>query len=150
MKSWDGTPLEGAAAPPPPRRPDRAAELSDTILFDYLTGNHDRWGGNFTNVRTLGRDGPLVLIDNANGFAPRPFTSAHDEAKLHYVQRFRRRTVTAIEGLNIRRFQTALNADPLAPLLTANQLQALEKRRARLLSHVKRMQQEFGERAFPW
>lgn len=140
----------GASIQPPASDPDRAAELSDTVLFDYLTANHDRWGGDFTNVRTLGRNGPLVLIDNANGFPPRSTRDAHIEAQLDFVQRFRQRTVDAIVNLNIEQFRAALDQDELAPLLTQTQLDSFEKRRARLIAHVHHMHERFGARAFPW
>ena len=46
----------------------RAREISDMIVFDYLTQNVDRWGGDFTNIRTRQVDGPLIYLDNGAGF----------------------------------------------------------------------------------
>jgi len=37
-----------------PDTSERPAELSDLIVFDYLTQNVDRWGGDFTNLRSRG------------------------------------------------------------------------------------------------
>jgi hypothetical protein len=137
-------------SPAPHDEAKRSAEISDLILFDYLTANHDRWGGNFTNVRTMGQRGPIIAIDNANGFPPRSVRNPHSEAKLAALQRFRKRTVEAIEQLEIQDFQDAVSSDPVGPLLTDAQLQAFASRRTRLLEHVRQMRSEFGERAFPW
>ena len=129
---------------------ERAAELSDLILFDYLTANHDRWGGQFTNVRTLGVDGPLIAIDNANGFPPMDRPTGHSEAKLRAVQRFRAETIRAIEAFDIKQFQQKIERDPLAPLLTRRQLAELEQRREKLLRHVRAVRDRVGDAAIPW
>ena len=135
---------------PPPDVPDRIAELSDLILFDFLTANHDRWGGEFTNVRTLGKKGPLLAIDNANGFPRAGGTDAHALAKLEWLQRFRGRTVRALEHLELSAFEAALGQDPLAPLLNQTQLEHFERRRQRALAHIRDMQTRFGASALPW
>jgi hypothetical protein len=130
---------------------ERPAELSDLIVFDYVTANHDRWGGDFTNVRSLGENGPLIAIDNANGFPPGPERAdAHAEAKLRAVQRFRKRTLRAVERFQLADFEAAMAADPLAPLLSQEQLVALEQRRQRAVAHMLEMHRKFAGRAFPW
>lgn len=135
-----------------PRRlsEERAAELSDLVVFDYLTANHDRWGGQFTNVRTLGAEGPLIAIDNANGFPPRDRPTQHSEAKLRAVQRFRASTIHAIQRFDVEQFRQQLERDPLAPLLTRRQLNELEQRRQRLLQHVRAVRDRVGDAAMPW
>ena len=139
-----------AEAPEPDRR-DRPAELSDLILFDYLIGNLDRWGGGFTNVRTRGPGGPLVYLDNANGFPPAQVGKSRLlDVRLESVQRFRRKTVEAIRKLDGERFRSRLAKDPLAPLLDDAQLRELETRRARLLAHVDHIERTKGSAAFPW
>lgn len=160
-ESSDGT--ETAPAPeepdtevsgPPAGEPDtadRPAELSDMILFDYLTTNVDRWGGSFTNVRTRGVGGPLVYLDNAAGFTagPRARIPLMD-ARLHALSRFRRSTVAAIGALSMERLARRMGDDPLAPVLTTRQLDQLEERRRHLLEYVARIQREHGEAATPW
>ncbi len=143
-----------AAAPisPAERRAleGRIAEISDLVVFDYLIANHDRWGGGFTNVRTLGKDGPLIYIDNANGFPRAGTVGPQLEAKLDAVQRFRSRTVTALKTLRIEDLTAALESDPLSPLLSEEQLKQLEQRLKRVLTHIKTMQAKFGAKATPW
>jgi hypothetical protein len=137
-------------SPPAPKFPDRAAELSDLILFDYLIDNVDRWGGAFTNVRTLGREGVLIYLDNASGFAPRRKPSEVSEARLKFVQRFRRSTVEAIRHLDARSLRRRMASDPLAPVLTETQWRELDARRERVLAHVAHMEKAHGSRALPW
>jgi hypothetical protein len=133
-----------------PKFVDRAAELSDLILFDYLIDNVDRWGGGFTNVRTLGHGGVLIYLDNANGFAPRRRPSEVSEARLKFVQRFRRSTIEAIRHLDWRSLRRRMSADPLSPVLNESQWQDLDVRRRRLLAHVAEVERAHGSHALPW
>jgi hypothetical protein len=136
--------------PHAPDTPDRPAELSDLVLFDYMIGNLDRWGGNFTNVRTLGHGGPLVHLDNANGFHRRDGGRDLLDAQLTAVQRFRRSTVDAIRAFDPSELEKRLEREPAGPILDREQLDALEVRRQRLLEHVDEMQHAHGAAAMPW
>lgn len=129
---------------------DRAAELSDLVLFDYLLGNIDRWGGGFTNVRTRGPDGPLVHIDNANGFHRGSGKTAHLDAQLRAVQCFRKRTVAAIRAFDAARLRDSLKSEALAPILDEQRLEGFEARRLGVLEHVAEMQRRHGAAALPW
>jgi hypothetical protein len=146
---------QGGVGPPIPKPEEpklinRAAELSDMIVFDYLIDNVDRWGSKFTNVRTLGPDGALMYLDNANGFAPRKKPSQVSGARLRFVQRFRRSTVEAVRQLDIPSLRRRMAGDPLNPLLSESQLQDLEARRRRLLAHIAQMQDAHGSQSLPW
>jgi len=132
-----------ARAPDPP---ERAAELSDLIVFDYLVQNVDRWGGNFTNVRTRGRGGPLIYLDNGAGFWLGDQRLSLMERRLRALQRFRRKTVDAVRGLDVDRLADRLRSDPLGPVLNERQLDGLRQRRKAVLAHVDRMISRFGER----
>lgn len=134
-----------------PNTEERAAELSDMIAFDYLTQNVDRWGGNFTNVRTLGKGGPLIYLDNGAGFWLGEQRLGLMEARLKALQRFRRSTVEAFRKLDVDRFARRLATDPLAPVLNERQLNGLKRRQQAFLAHVDRMIDRFGEReALAW
>jgi hypothetical protein len=129
----------------------RPGELSDLILFDYLTQNVDRWGGDFTNLRSQGPRGPLVYLDNGAGFWLGEQRLGLMEARLKALQRFRRSTVEAIRGLDIERFARRLQEDPLAPVLNEKQLDGLAQRSRAVLEHVDAMVARFGEaRVFAW
>ena len=134
-----------------PDNEERPAELSDMILFDYLTQNVDRWGGDFTNVRTRGLGGPLIYLDNGAGFWLGEQRLGLMEARLKALQRFRRATVDAIRNLDIERFAARLRADPLAPVLNQKQLDGLAERRRAVLEHVDALIARFGEHeVLPW
>jgi len=129
----------------------RPAELSDLIVFDYLTQNVDRWGGDFTNVRSRGKGGPLIYLDNGAGFWLGQQRLGLMEARLKALQRFRRSTIDALRALKIDRFASRLRQDPLAPVLNEKQLAGLEQRRRAVLGHVDAMVDRFGEaRVFAW
>jgi hypothetical protein len=136
-------PIRPSAAGPPDT-PDRVAELSDLVLFDYLIGNLDRWGGGYTNVRTRGAGGPLVHLDNANGFHAGVTSTRHLDAQLAAVERFRRKTVEAIRGFDVHGFARRLSHEPLAPILTEQQLERVEVRRQRILDHVAAVERKHG------
>jgi hypothetical protein len=129
----------------------RPAELSDLIVFDYLTQNVDRWGGDFTNVRSRGLGGPLIYMDNGAGFWLGEQRLGLMEARLKALQRFRRSTIDAVRKLDVDRFSVRLQGDPLAPVLNEKQLDGLAQRRRAVIEHVDTMVTRFGEaRVFAW
>jgi hypothetical protein len=132
-------------AEPAPEGADRAAELSDLIVFDYLVQNVDRWGGGFTNVRTRGHGGPLVFLDNGAGFWPNEQRLPLMEARLRHLERFRPSTVEALRRFDRARFEARIADDPLAPLLDAHQLDGLESRVSAVLEHARAMHTTHGD-----
>jgi hypothetical protein len=135
---------------PVPSRADLPAELSDMIVFDFLTLNYDRWGGDNTNVLTLGAGGPLVFLDNGDGFSVGPVRRSLLDARLAPLQRFRRATINALRALDIAKLGRSLSADPLAPILDAHMLQDLGLRRDAVLEHVATQQRRFGDAVYAW
>ena len=148
---------EDAGAPvlePAPDEPDteeRAAELSDLVVFDYLVHNPDRWSDNSTNVRTRGEGGPLVHLDQGAGFSPRRARLRLMDARLEAAQRFRRITIEAVRALDLEAYAHALETDPLAPILDPRQLEHLAERRTYLLDHVDALARDRGEeQVYAW
>jgi len=134
-----------------PANPDLIPALSDMIVFDYLTLNLDRWGGEFTNVRTKEKDGPLIFLDNGAGFSLGQATNGMMRSRLHAVEKFRRATIDAVRNLNLDALKKRMNSDPLAPLLPPFAFTQLEERRQHVLSHVAAMTDKYGEAAvYPW
>ncbi|MDH5493947.1 MAG: hypothetical protein OEY14_18495, partial [Myxococcales bacterium] len=134
-----------------PHREERPAELSDLIVFDYLTQNVDRWGGGNVNVRTRGARGPLVYLDNGAGFWHGEQRLGLMERRLEALQRFRRRTLRALERFAIEDFTERLEGEPLAPILTARQLAGVEARRQAVLAHIASLRSRYGDAAvLPW
>ena len=127
-------------------RPGRAAELSDLILFDFLTSNVDRWGGGFTNLRLQGPRGPLIFLDNGAGFWLGRNRLGLMDARLEALQRFRKTTVDALQAFDSERFRRRMQTDPLHPFLTEQQISGVEQRRLAALNHINAMYARFGTR----
>ncbi len=130
---------------PEPDTADRPGELSDLIVFDYLTRNLDRWGGDNANVLVRGKHGPLVFLDNGAGFEPGDPRPSLMEARLHALQRFRRRTIEAIRAFDRFRYEARLATEAVQPVLTSNQLQGLDDRRQGLLEWIAEMEAVHGQ-----
>ncbi len=135
---------------PEPDRAERAAELSDLIVFDYLTLNIDRWGGGNANVLTYGKQRRLIFLDNGAGFSPGPPKRGLMEDRLRVLQRFRRSTIEALRAFDIDSFADALARDRLAPLLNDGDLQGLEIRRLAVLARVDELRQTLGDEVLAW
>ncbi len=133
-----------------PDREDRAAELSDLLVFDYLIRNLDRWGGGNANVLMRGQHGPLVFLDNGAAFEPGDARPSLMEARLHVVQRFRRGTVAAVRAFDVARFKARLGGEVVQPVLSAAQIQGLLARRKGLLEWVAEMEKAHGEAIWAW
>jgi hypothetical protein len=129
---------------------ERAAELSDLIVFDHLIGNIDRWSKDFVNVLTIGPDKRLVFLDNANGFEVKPVPSKLLAARLAAVERFRKKTIFVLRAFDLKKLERRMASDPLAPLLDAAQLAQLAERRAQILKHVATLEGRYGAAALPW
>jgi len=135
---------------PEPDREDRAAELSDLVVFDYLTRNQDRWGGENANVLVRGSKGPLVFLDNGASFEPGDPRPGLMEARIHTLQRFRRRTIAAVRAFDLERFKGRLAAEQIQPVLSEAQLSGLDQRRTHLLEWVAQNESLYGEAIWAW
>ncbi len=122
-----------------------AAQISDMIVFDYVTGNWDRWSGG-----NVGFDRPtstLLFVDNDGAFydtPPAPFLAAQ-LARLEKTRRFSRRFVDALRKLDAAATATALGSEEpthgearseATPLLSARALAGVETRRKRALEII--------------
>jgi hypothetical protein len=130
---------------PEPDIEERPGELSDLIVFDYLTRNLDRWGGDNANVLVRGKRGPLVFLDNGAGFEPGDPRPSLMEARLHALQRFRRRTIEAVRAFDGARYEQRLASEAVQPVLSASQLAGLAERRKGLLDWVAEMETVHGQ-----
>ncbi|MDD9933917.1 MAG: hypothetical protein OXT09_09950, partial [Myxococcales bacterium] len=130
---------------PEPDTPERAAELSDLLLFDFLTINIDRWGGNNANVLTLGRGGPLIFLDNAAGFSVGPHERRLMDDRFRLCQRFRRSTVEALKALDMEALERRLVRDPIGPVLDDHFIEGIAVRRRIALEHIAEMRQRHGD-----
>jgi hypothetical protein len=125
--------------------PERVGELSDLVVFDYLVQNVDRWGGGFTNLRLAGSGGPLIFLDNGAGFWRGEQRLPLLERRLASLQRFRRETVAALRAFEPARFESCLDADPLAPVLDERRREGLRARARALLETIDALEARLGD-----
>jgi hypothetical protein len=157
----DGAVLDAAISEAEDRDWDdeaRARELSIVIAFDFLTQNGDRWGGNYTNVRTRGVGGPIILLDNAAGFwrrrarmPSRTRAPIAIDSRLGYVERFDAAFVRRVRRLSVEELRARLETEPVGPILDDAQIGYLEERRQALLGHVDGLiEREGATRVLAW
>jgi hypothetical protein len=88
-----------------------ASAMSTMIVFDYVTGNWDRWSGG--NIVRDGSTGRLLYVDNDGAFyeAPPGARLSRQLALLQRVVRFSRRFVAALRALDLPSIREALGVD---------------------------------------
>jgi hypothetical protein len=137
--------------PSPWDRELRAAELSNLVVFDFLIHNGDRWGGNYTNVRTRGVDGPIIYLDNAAGFSRRRARLTTLDLRLLFVERYDATLLRRVRRLDLGALRDRLATEPLAPILDDQQLAHFEERRLAFVEHVDTLAERLGsERVLAW
>jgi hypothetical protein len=138
--------LHASVQTPEPSSSDLPAELSDMIVFDFLTLDT----GHFGKLLTLGPGGPLVLLDNATAFSPGPPRRSVLDARLLPLTKFRRRTIDALRALDLETLRATLAADPLGPFLNADMLRGIDIRRGAVLEHVAKQERRYGAAVYAW
>lgn len=124
----------------------RAEEISTLLVFDFLTGNWDRWSG--SNV-PIDANGHLIYRDNNGGFEE-PFAPgllARARAWLVRTQKFSRAVIQRARGLTEAsvRAEMALDPDRTHPPLTDAQIRSLLRRRDVLIQYVDDTVRRYGE-----
>jgi hypothetical protein len=135
---------------PEPERAALPSELSDMIVFDFLTLNYDRFGGENINILTLGAGGPLIFLDNGDGFSDGPPRRSVLDERLAQLSRFRKSTIDALRALDVPAFKQRLERETLAPILSDTALGGLAVRREAVLEHVAAQRARFGDAVFAW
>ena len=129
-----------------PDTPERPSELSDMILFDYLCTNVDRWGGENENVRTYGKDGPLLFFDNGAGFSPGRARIPLMDSRLRALQRFVPSTRKKLDGLDLDKLHARMKTDALYPFLPERSWDGLVTRLIHARTYLADLETRFGDR----
>jgi len=146
IERWSSWLRQGREVPADQRT--RAEEISTLLVFDFLTGNWDRWSG--ANV-PMDAAGHLIYRDN-NGAFEEPFVLGlmqNGMAWLRRSQRFSAGVIArarALTDASIRE-EMALDGDPARPPLTEAQRRSLLRRRDALLEYVDGLIRRHGEAA---
>ena len=122
-----------------------AAQISTLVVFDYLTGNWDRWSG--ANVGIDRATGTLLFVDNdAAFFDPIPPAFAPQKALLKTVDRFSRSLVARLRMLDALALADAFgDEEPGTPLLPARVVAAADQRRKDVLAMIDEKIKSLGE-----
>ena len=122
----------GGSLPIPDDQRALAAQISTMVVFDWLTGNWDRWSGG--NVGLDRARNLLLFIDNDGAFyeVPPADALARQLGILKGSERFSKSFVDALRALGSKELRAAL-ADDLIP---ARALDGVEKRRTKALEII--------------
>lgn len=141
--SW----MNPANALPEDRR-ERARQVSEVLVFDYLAANYDRW--NCCNI-TVDEHNDLVFRDNDAGWLPSVLSRLTTP---NVVRRVPRYLFTSIEAVTPERLRASVAQDPMARdvhLVAHGAWEGYELRRQALLENLRRMIARYGEAAvLPW
>lgn len=97
-----------AATPIPSDKRDLLKQISDTIVFDFVIGNQDRWSGGNILATKKGEKYNLVLIDNAMSFGQTK--EGHGVAKKSFLelQSFSKSLIDSLKRLSQSKLDSAL------------------------------------------
>lgn len=123
-----------------------AAQLSDLVVFDFLTANPDRYSGG--NMKMSPDGTQLYYMDNTMSFFVDPNGIPRNREVLLRTQRFSRALYQALARITIPMLQKALTEEVGAPyeILTPAEIAAVVARRDVVRHHVDGLIAEFGER----
>jgi hypothetical protein len=130
----------------PPEKTHLAGQISTLIVFDYLTGNWDRWsGGNIGFDQVADR---VLFIDNDGAFyeTPPPGPLATQKHRLDGVDRFSRSLVTRLRKLDATSLAAAMGDESAGtPLLSEAVLKGVLARREQVLKRIDERVAKLGD-----
>lgn len=120
-------------------------QLDTCVLFDVLIDNADRW----TGYNTKGSPDKRILyfMDNTLSFSLFTFGHKTNLDPLFRIEVFPRQLVERIRALTPATIEAALDIgdDPLGPLLTKGEVEALIARRDHMLQYIDGLIAQYGE-----
>jgi hypothetical protein len=128
--------LSQAAPPPPPEKRHMAQQLSDLVVFDFLTSNPDRYSGG--NMKMSPDGERLYYMDNTMAFFLDPNGPEKNRALLQKTQRFSRRLYDALGRISALRLEQVLRESGVEPheILTPAEIRAVVARRDVVRRHI--------------
>ncbi|HVZ88224.1 MAG TPA: hypothetical protein VHG72_14730 [Polyangia bacterium] len=138
--------LSVGGEPIPPDRMSLARQISDLILFDFLTSNPDRYSGGNMKMSPDGTE--LFFMDNTMSFFVDPQGTEKNRDVLYRTQRFSRELVAALDRVTVPMLQRALAQEPGAnyEILTPAEIDAVVGRRQLIQRYVHDLIGKYGAR----
>lgn len=124
-----------------------AAQLSDLIVFDFLTANPDRYSGG--NMKMSPDGSQLYFMDNAMSFFVGLEGTQRNQQNLLRTQRFSRNLYEALARVTAPALERILTEDAGTPyeILTPSEIKAVVSRRDMVRTHIDAMIAEHGAKA---
>ena len=121
-----------------------AAQISDLILFDFLTSNPDRYSGGNMKMSPDGTE--LFYMDNTMSFFVDPNGTEKNREVLVRTQRFSRKLYESLDRVTVPTLQRALaqEAGAAYDILTPAEIAAVVGRRQVIQQHIRELIAKFG------
>lgn len=122
--------------PIPVKRREMAAQLSNNIVFDFVTANPDRYSGG--NMKMSADGARLFFMDNTMAFFLAPEGMEANRRVLSRTQRFSRRLYETLDRLTAQDIENALRESDPDPhsLLTPAEIRSVVARRRVVKQHI--------------
>jgi hypothetical protein len=132
--------------PIPTDKMSMARQVSDLVVFDFLTANPDRYSGG--NMKMSADGSELYYMDNTMSFYVEPAGPEKNREVLLRTQRFSKSLYEALDQVTVPRLQRALAQEPGATydILTPAEIAAVVARRQAIQQHVRELITKLGAR----
>jgi hypothetical protein len=123
-----------------------AAQLSQLVVFDFLTSNPDRYSGG--NMKTSADGSRLLFMDNTMSFFIEPDGNEKTRSLLRRTQRFSRQLYQALDRVTepaLERILAQASPDEYQ-ILTASEIRAVVARRDLVRRHIDGLVASYGTR----
>lgn len=141
-REWSG--WMNPANPIPARSRERARQVAEVLVFDYLAANYDRW--NCCNI-AVDENNDLVFRDNDAGWLPRVINTLGSPSVTRRVPRY---LYESMQRATPEALRASVARDPLAGrvhLVASGAYEGYERRRTAMLASLRRMIARYGEDA---
>jgi hypothetical protein len=130
--------------PIPPEQASMARQVSDLVVFDFLTSNPDRYSGGNMKMSPDGRQ--LFYMDNTMSFFVDPEGPAKNREVLFRTQRFSRALYEALDRVTAPTLERALaqEAGATTPILTPAEIAGVVGRRLGVQQYINALITQFG------
>ncbi|MES1158254.1 MAG: hypothetical protein ABUL67_04045, partial [Haliangium ochraceum] len=130
----------------PPDQLSMARQVSDLVVFDFLTSNPDRYSGG--NMKMSPDGSELFYMDNTMSFFLDPLGKEKIRDVLFRTQRFSRSLVDALSRITEATLRRALGAEAGAghEILTPDEISAVIARRDAIKRYIGELTAKYGAR----
>ena len=114
-----------------------AKEISNLLIFDYITGNFDRWSGE--NIAYDKNTGMLLFVDNDGAFLPR-VDSLHAWRRVQNVKKLSKTLVACLRTITLEKLRIVFGEEsPSHPLLPDRTIQLVYQRIQAVVQHADKL-----------